>query len=150
MAMTIREEQYLAKIAGEDVAVPTPLTREEALLDKIAKNGGGGGGSDLPEVTSADEGKVLAVNASGEWAAENRSKHYIDTAGTLNCTFNQLKADVENGYVPYISNESTNLVYGGLNTLDTAADYEAFFNVAEGTQACYFAENADDPLVLAD
>ena len=30
------------------------------------------GGSDLPSVTEADAGKVLAVNASGEWAAENK------------------------------------------------------------------------------
>lgn len=31
-----------------------------------------GTGSDLPVVTEADAGKVLAVNASGEWAAENK------------------------------------------------------------------------------
>ena len=38
------------------------------VLEKITEVAGGGGGS-LPSVTSADEGKVLAVNESGEWAA---------------------------------------------------------------------------------
>lgn len=45
------------------------------LIDiAIAKSmsGGGGGGSSLPSVTSADAGKVLAVNDSGEWAADNK------------------------------------------------------------------------------
>ena len=39
-----REERFLAKIAGEDVTTPEPLTKEEQLLDKIASSGGGGGG----------------------------------------------------------------------------------------------------------
>ena len=64
MLTTIREEQLLAKFAGEDVAVPqpctrtekflakmagldvqtpTPITREEQILNKIAEGGGGGG-----------------------------------------------------------------------------------------------------------
>lgn len=41
-----REEQYLAYIAGETNSFPLePITREEAFLDKIAKSGGGNGGS---------------------------------------------------------------------------------------------------------
>lgn len=44
------------------------LTSCKNLID--GQELGGGGGSSLPSVTSADEGKVLAVNASGEWAAE--------------------------------------------------------------------------------
>lgn len=65
MLTTIREEQLLAKFAGEDVAVPqpctrtekflakmagldvqtpTPITREEQILNKIAQGGGGGVG----------------------------------------------------------------------------------------------------------
>lgn len=73
MLTTIREEQLLAKFAGEDVAVPqpctrtekflakmagldvqtpTPITREEQILNKIAEGGGGGGGDlSIAEVT---------------------------------------------------------------------------------------------------
>ncbi len=35
------------------------------------------GGSSLPSVTSADAGKVLAVNDSGEWAAEQKIFHLL-------------------------------------------------------------------------
>ena len=41
-----RKEQYLAKAAGQATSVPEyPITREEAYLDKIAKGGGGSGGT---------------------------------------------------------------------------------------------------------
>lgn len=67
MITTAREEQYLAKVAGEDVPIPepktrvemylakmagmdvvppAPITREEQILSAIAENGGGGGGGD--------------------------------------------------------------------------------------------------------
>ena len=36
-----RLEAYLAKIAGEDVEVPEPRTRLEYYMNKIAENGGG-------------------------------------------------------------------------------------------------------------
>ncbi len=35
---------------------------------EIVKGGGGSGGSDLPDVTTTDNGKILQVNSSGEWA----------------------------------------------------------------------------------
>lgn len=53
------------------MAIPDkPLTRQEQYLDAIAK-AGGGGGSALPAVTSADNGKVLGV-VDGAWAAEDK------------------------------------------------------------------------------
>lgn len=47
----------------------TPYSRNEYLLNEIRKNtegGGGGSGSGLPDVTDADNGKVLGVDA-GDW-----------------------------------------------------------------------------------
>lgn len=53
------------------MAIPEkPITRQERYLDAIAKKGGGGG-SALPAVTSADNGKVLGV-VDGAWAVEDK------------------------------------------------------------------------------
>lgn len=65
-----REEQYLAKIAGQSVPLPEyPITREESYLDYIARTGGGGGGG----VTDYDQlidrprinGKILTGDKTG-------------------------------------------------------------------------------------
>lgn len=38
-----REEMFLAKLAGQDVQTPEPITRKEKLLNKAIENGGAGG-----------------------------------------------------------------------------------------------------------
>ncbi len=59
-----REEEYLYNIAqGNSTGLPEPITNVEKYLHTIAQNGGG---SDLPEVTDADNGKVLKV-VEGVW-----------------------------------------------------------------------------------
>lgn len=80
-----RREVFLAKASGQEVETPTPVTREEVFLDEIAK-GGGGGGSSLPSVTSADDGKVLAVK-DGAWAASEQGKKFIVTLTPYDETF---------------------------------------------------------------
>ena len=64
-----RKETYLAAAAGESVSTPEPITREEQYLAAIAE---GGGGSDLPSVTAADNGKVLGV-VDGAWDKTDKS-----------------------------------------------------------------------------
>lgn len=55
-----RSEQYLAKIAGENVSLPDPITREEIYLNAIANKGGGGG-----------------ISGTEEWTAEFQALSFI-------------------------------------------------------------------------
>lgn len=58
------------------------------VLEKITEVAEGGGGGSLPSVTSADAGKLLAVNDSGEWAAEQKIFYliYNEDENTFNLT----------------------------------------------------------------
>lgn len=64
-----RRELYLAKIEGQDVEIPEPITREEHYLYDIAMNGGGGGGGGTKDYNSLlnkpqIEGHTLEGNMS--------------------------------------------------------------------------------------
>ena len=66
--------------------------------------GGGGGGSSLPSVTSADKGKVLAVNASGEWAAENKIAIIHESEeGVLDKTWKEIFDLLSAGVITFIN-----------------------------------------------
>lgn len=87
---------------GEDVGVPEPSWRIEeylkAIYDKLKEGGG------LPAVTSADNGKVLAVE-DGAWAASAQGKKFIvtltptalDYSGTMDKTVAEINAAYEAG-----------------------------------------------------
>ena len=63
-------KQVYTALGGNDDEVLDMSTNTE-LIQEIAGVATGGGG--LPEVSDADEGKVLTVDSSGEWAAETPS-----------------------------------------------------------------------------
>ena len=50
-----REEMFLAKLAGQDVQTPEPITRKDKLLSKAIENGGTGGGGSTVTYESGDE-----------------------------------------------------------------------------------------------
>lgn len=57
----IREEEYLAAMAGQDVTPPDPATRKEEWLDAINDRLDAA----LPTPAAADSGKVLTAGADG-------------------------------------------------------------------------------------
>ena len=115
-----------------------------AIAKKLA---GGGGGSSLPPVTSADVGKVLAVNASGEWAAG--VKILTLTANDISdYTYNDMVGFISNGTIVVLSilNENDYTMNILTNAIYTEVQYEVFFGGFEGI-TCY-ADSPDSPLNL--
>lgn len=88
-----RKEMFLAAAGGQNVEIPTPVTREEFFLDEIAK---GGGGSSLPSTETASAGDVLSLddNKEPQWAAPSGSGGGVlvvhDVDGTLDKTWQEI------------------------------------------------------------
>jgi hypothetical protein len=73
-----REEHFLAKAGGQDVEVPTPITRRETFLqgviDAIGSGGGGGGGGVLVVTATMGSG---GVTLDKTWAEINNADYPI-------------------------------------------------------------------------
>lgn len=150
-------KQLYEALGGDDPEVLELSTNTE-LIQEIAKVASSGG-SGLPEVSDVDEGKVLTVDSSGEWAAEMpsggspwdaviRLTHAANSGGdtevnlqaeVVSGTFEDIWTKVKNGGCPIILIEykslfNANLAFsfiGGFVSLYDENENEKFiaFNV---------------------
>lgn len=158
--MTINE--WIADYAEDnDIDIPDGIGDINAMINFLQLNGSGGGSS-LPSVTSADEGKVLAVNASGEWAAEVKNNviyFTVDENTTLNATWQEIHDYLINGQpVAVLDNYSeegisetvVSYIYGAY--YDAESENKKYWvvvvNVILNQMSLYGADNTDEPLVL--
>lgn len=109
------------------------------------------GGSALPEVTSADEGKVLAVNDSGEWAAENIFFKTTDNDGTLDKTAGEIDSALRAGKYVFIT-YATESVITNNPVFECEIENGAYFIRALGnnTTLLYTAASVDGYPVFSD
>ena len=119
-----RKETFLAKAAGQEVATPAPVTREEVFLDAIAKGGGSGGGgmmvvNVINGVCDKTAGEIWAAIQSGPVCVKE-----LDEAVTIVYGFTSAAYDSETGY---------DFSFDGVAVhADTAADYPSYETFLEG------------------
>lgn len=119
--------------------------------------GGGGGGSDLPSVTAADNGKVLSV-VSGAWAASNISGLCTDNGEeTLDKSYNDIVAMLNVGIHPFLKApgsywEEDGDVYMMLSGIvaeegNYTVKFMAYIN-EQAQNPWYISSDPDEPLTL--
>ena len=109
----IREAKYLVDTEAEKDGIPEQdkvqgtqvlviegskryrMNSAGEWVEMIQSGGGSSGGSDLPDVTAADEDKILQVNGYGEWVANSLPTHtYVLTyADGSTITINNVELD---------------------------------------------------------
>ena len=133
------------------------LGTEIALIKAL----GGGSGGGLPEVTSADAGKVLGVNDSGVWGAQEPiGKKFIvtltptalDLSGTADKTLNEVNSAYEAGneIVAHITYNDVEIEAKLVQVIQGAGFFPTFYwmliDPTQNMQVMAFnAATADDP-----
>lgn len=130
-------------------------TDDDGTVHKISDDyvNASGGGSDLPEVTSADAGKVLAVNASGEWAAESVYFRINDNEGVLDKTADEIDSALRAGkyvFIVCVLSDSSVFHQPVVECQIDESGYSIFSLASASTPLLYVAVSANDYPILAD
>ena len=138
---TNREEVYLDAIlrglnnSSPTPEIPAPVWRIEQYLAAIAQailNGSGGGGSSLPSVTSADNGKVLGV-VDGAWAAASNALIVSINGNASSHTALEIKAAVDSGR-PVFAVDSNGTFFALSQCATNGATFASIFGVSNAVQ----------------
>ena len=63
-----REEAYWARMSGEPIETPEPITRKDEYMQKAAEKVNAAA-AELPPVTANDFGAILSVSYTGQWTS---------------------------------------------------------------------------------
>ena len=133
-----RKEFFMAKAAGDSVPEMSPITREEYFLNRIAENGGGGGG-------------VIYVSRDLE-------------SGEINATFNELLQHFNNGefvltnnlwdddddQVIYVWNILTEMVQASNAYYVYFTEFRFYNGGAHPYTEIFYAADPDEKMVIYD